>query len=48
MFPQNFNNNNAKNNVPIAYEGLSVDMIILIRHLIAQKKITEQRKQNIE
>ena len=35
IFTQNFNNNNTKNKVPIANEGLNMDMIILIRHLIA-------------
>ena len=45
-FAQNFNNVNKKNKVPIASEGLNMDMILLIRHLIAQKKIEENCRTN--
>ena len=46
MLTQNFNNNNEKMKVPIANEGLCMDMISLIRHLIAQKKIGENYRAN--
>ena len=39
VFTQHFNNNNAKNKAPIVNQGLNMGMIILIRHLTAQKKI---------